>query len=691
MDNVVGDAAAVVERGDVRRAGDVPVLLHDPPVHARDDHRPVRRRPRSRPRRRLGRRRSPPPRPRRAAVRDLLGRRRAAPTWNIVPNQRDAIIGTTLSRRPQTVFPTVVYRRYTAHWQHAAAERAARSSNQDLIPGPLLRARVGDRIVVHFKNLDTLPAPALDALPRRALPAELRRRLPAGLLGPRRRRQARADVDLPAARGPRLGRRLALPRPLALDGRVDRRAACTGCSRSSAATSARPTASSWSSSPPMGQFQTIDGRAFVGNTPVFTLARRPARAVGRDGDGLRAPHLPRARPPLAARRTAPPRDTQTVGPAESFRIRWREEDPGTWLYHCHVEAHMMAGMIGIYRVTRDEAARRLPSRRACVARSLARRRPRRSASTSHGAGGRRAPTSRSCFDRLRAARTSTSLAGDTVHVDATTASRTHTVTADDGAFDSGALSSAATFTRTLRRARRRRLPLHAAPVHARRGRRAPRCCSTRPAEPAAPGRAVRAHGPRRAAGGTAGHDRGATTGAGFAPGGDGDRRRRRQLRASPSRRGTSATLPRASPAARRARRCSCSSLDRTVARDRAPRGRTVVRRARVTPPRPARPSCCSCTCASTSAGGRCAARAWTGARARASRAPAAPRRAPASLLTLPDGATPLAVSPGRCASAPSLHERRRRDPRGALDLGDAHRDLVHEAPATSPRPARASG
>ena len=45
-------------------------------------------------------------------------------------------------------------------------------------------------------------------------------------------------------------------------------------------------------------------------------------------------------------------DTQTVGPAETIAIRWREEDPGTWLYHCHVESHMMAGMIGIYRVSR---------------------------------------------------------------------------------------------------------------------------------------------------------------------------------------------------------------------------------------------------------------------------------------------------------------------------------------------------
>jgi FtsP/CotA-like multicopper oxidase with cupredoxin domain len=25
---------------------------------------------------------------------------------------------------------------------------------------------------------------------------------------------------------------------------------------------------------------------------------------------------------------------------------------GTWLYHCHVESHMMNGMIGLYRVRR---------------------------------------------------------------------------------------------------------------------------------------------------------------------------------------------------------------------------------------------------------------------------------------------------------------------------------------------------
>ena len=46
-----------------------------------------------------------------------------------------------------------------------------------------------------------------------------------------------------------------------------------------------------------------------------------------------------------------PEDTRTLGPAESFRVRWREDAPGTWLYHCHVEEHMQKGMIGLYRVS----------------------------------------------------------------------------------------------------------------------------------------------------------------------------------------------------------------------------------------------------------------------------------------------------------------------------------------------------
>ena len=98
-------------------------------------------------------------------------------------------------------------------------------------------------------------------------------------------------------------------------------------------------------------FKTINGRAFVGNTPVFhakvgDLVQWDVLALGEDHHTFHV-HGHRWKVPAGA-----DIDTLTVGPAESFRIRWREEDPGTWFYHCHVEGHMMLGMIGIYRVSR---------------------------------------------------------------------------------------------------------------------------------------------------------------------------------------------------------------------------------------------------------------------------------------------------------------------------------------------------
>src|SRR5262249_4755611 len=98
-------------------------------------------------------------------------------------------------------------------------------------------------------------------------------------------------------------------------------------------------------------FMTIDGRAFVGNTPVFhaKVGDRVQWDVLTLGDDFHTFHV-------HGHRWENPdgtfEDTRTLGPAQSFEVHWREEDPGTWFYHCHVEAHRMNGMIGIYRVSR---------------------------------------------------------------------------------------------------------------------------------------------------------------------------------------------------------------------------------------------------------------------------------------------------------------------------------------------------
>lgn len=281
------------------------------------------------------------------AVRDVWVAASPAPIWNMAPNGRDAIGGMMLSPS-QTVFPTVTYRRYSRGWRRPLPNVAG---NQNRIPGPLIRARVGDRLRVHFKNLDTL----------------YRRPHSMHFHGVRYR---------PSSDG------AFVPGVSGRDGKVK-----PGQKWTYRLTATRGSAGAWpyhDHSPSMhesidggmygmlsirrrdeplpdrefvvvmasmGDFHVINGRAFVGNTPVFRA--RVGETVQWDVMGMGSEHHTfhvhghRWRAPDGA-----PRDTQNVGPAESFRFRWREEDPGTWLYHCHVEDHMATGMIGTFRVRR---------------------------------------------------------------------------------------------------------------------------------------------------------------------------------------------------------------------------------------------------------------------------------------------------------------------------------------------------
>jgi manganese oxidase len=271
-------------------------------------------------------------------------------TWNIVPNQRDAIMGMTYTPA-QTVFPTVVYRRYSKHWRRPLANEPQGDGNQNLMPGPLLRARVGDRLRVHFKNMDTtFKRPhSMHFHGVHYRPSSDGAYLP-GVSG------RDADVKpgktytykLTAGRdsvgawpyhdhGPEMEASIdgGMWGMLSIRGRHER----------------VPDREFVVVFAPMGNFQSIDGRAFVGNTPVFRsrvgdTVQWDVMAMGSEHHTFHV-HGHRWRDAGGV-----PRDTQTVGPAESFRIRWKERDPGTWLYHCHVESHMAAGMIGTYRVTR---------------------------------------------------------------------------------------------------------------------------------------------------------------------------------------------------------------------------------------------------------------------------------------------------------------------------------------------------
>jgi manganese oxidase len=259
--------------------------------------------------------------------------------WNVVPNGQDAMTGEQFDPA-KTTLSTIVYQSYTPDWAQMLP------SPYGGIPGPVLRARVGDVILVHFKNLD-LNAPhsmhfhgvhyafasdgayipgfsgrGADVKPGE----EFTYRLVAGAdsvgVWPY---HDHSPSMVESIQGGMYG-------ALSILGKRER----------------APDREFVVFFESMAGFMTIDGRAFIGNTPVFharvgDLVQWDVLALG---DEHHTFHVHGHR----WNQGSVPIDVKTLGPAESFKVRWREDRPGTWLYHCHVESHMMNGMIGLYRV-----------------------------------------------------------------------------------------------------------------------------------------------------------------------------------------------------------------------------------------------------------------------------------------------------------------------------------------------------
>ena len=96
-------------------------------------------------------------------------------------------------------------------------------------------------------------------------------------------------------------------------------------------------------------FQCINGRAYAGNTPTLTARVGEdveIHAVGMDSN-FHTFHIHghRWKDPAGA-----PTDNPAFGPNEVVTARFVEDNPGRWLYHCHVFTHQDAGMAGWYVV-----------------------------------------------------------------------------------------------------------------------------------------------------------------------------------------------------------------------------------------------------------------------------------------------------------------------------------------------------
>jgi FtsP/CotA-like multicopper oxidase with cupredoxin domain len=96
-------------------------------------------------------------------------------------------------------------------------------------------------------------------------------------------------------------------------------------------------------------FQCINGRAYAGNTPTLTAKAGEDVAIhviGMD-DSFHDFHIHGHRWRDSSGSFV---DTPAVGPNETVTARFVEDNPGRWLYHCHVFSHQDGGMAGWYLV-----------------------------------------------------------------------------------------------------------------------------------------------------------------------------------------------------------------------------------------------------------------------------------------------------------------------------------------------------
>jgi FtsP/CotA-like multicopper oxidase with cupredoxin domain len=96
-------------------------------------------------------------------------------------------------------------------------------------------------------------------------------------------------------------------------------------------------------------FYCFNGRAFAGNTPTIRakVGQRVAiHAIGMDGD-FHTFHIHGHRWQDASGAFV---DCPTLGPNETVTASFVEDNPGRWLYHCHVFSHQDGGMAGWYLV-----------------------------------------------------------------------------------------------------------------------------------------------------------------------------------------------------------------------------------------------------------------------------------------------------------------------------------------------------
>jgi plastocyanin len=239
--------------------------------------------------------------------------------WDIVPTKRDDWHDVPI--RGKSTFRAFVYQEMTPGF---AAPKGPPS-----MPGPTLKCEVGDLLVVHFRNADRqLEQPGEEFTYRWEAREDSVGVWPYHDHGP--------NHTLNTMRG-LFGALIVYPKTNFKYPDVEH------------------VLFAHSFTPPVTGLRTarqcVNGRAFAGNTPTMRAKVGQDVAIhviGMD-DAFHNFHL-------HGHRWKDPSgtwlDTEAMGPNEAITARFTEDNPGRWLYHCHVFSHQDAGMTGWYVVDR---------------------------------------------------------------------------------------------------------------------------------------------------------------------------------------------------------------------------------------------------------------------------------------------------------------------------------------------------
>jgi manganese oxidase len=283
---------------------------------------------------------------------------------NLVPNGLDGMSGDAYTK-DQTTYWAIGYRGYTANFATPLAASAGVGAN-DGIPGPTLRVNVGDTVKVHFRNADSH-----FKWPHSVHPHGVRYTPDSDgawlAIDPEKPGTAVEYGDtytytwqvLPTSIGTWPYHDHSKPQSLE-HGSPPMPEASATLGMFGVIVVADPAA------PPADRenvvflhdiyvpalvqgFNCINGRAFIDNTPTFeaSVGERVRWRVATLGDNFHVFHVHGHRWEYDGRFD----DSLVLGPASTVTFDYIEDNPGDWLYHCHVAMHMMGGMIGRYTVT----------------------------------------------------------------------------------------------------------------------------------------------------------------------------------------------------------------------------------------------------------------------------------------------------------------------------------------------------